>query len=170
MDINDMQKLVVGKPGHVAIERHSNHYRRTVNGAWIGNGGTTDPVRLVPEGEAINWMGGEHVTLVWPDGYCETWDLASVPCRFSNSTGSMQPRIFHKGYYRPEPLIEEGFEVEWRCDNEIRFREFRDLEQARWFYGWKLDEGAQGIRLSRFVRRAGKKEILEEVKVPGAGL
>lgn len=67
----------------VKITRTTNHYRRSINGAWLGNGYTVTE-REVPEdqvGLALTGAGYDSVTATWPDGVRVSVSGANTPAR-----------------------------------------------------------------------------------------
>lgn len=69
-------------PGMAVISRYTSHYRRTVNGAWIGNGGTEEffevPLDKVPDFLAC---GSASCTATFEDGSSVSVDGANTPAR-----------------------------------------------------------------------------------------
>lgn len=69
--------------GFAFVECVTSHYRRSVNGAWLGNGATTNHYK-VPLAEIPGWLspgstGGRYVT--FPDGTSVSVDGGSTPVR-----------------------------------------------------------------------------------------
>lgn len=61
---------------NVKITRRTSHYRRTVNGAWIGNGNTSEMFTVLEEQALAYVMGGglsASCVVEWPDGHVESF-------------------------------------------------------------------------------------------------
>ena len=77
------------KEGHVLLERNTPHYRRTVNGAWVGNGADNEtyeiPLSHINSPEGAGWLspGYSSVNIKTPDGGYVSVDGMSTPMRTS---------------------------------------------------------------------------------------
>lgn len=57
----------------VSVTRASNRYRRTVNGAWVGNGTELTITPGVPLERLPHWtIGDSNLTVTFPDGTKES--------------------------------------------------------------------------------------------------
>ena len=69
--------------GHVLVVRNSPKFRRSLNGAWLGNGSDVT-THVVPEANAIAYVNGSgrgFVTVYWKDGHVESVDSFNDPIR-----------------------------------------------------------------------------------------
>jgi hypothetical protein len=74
-------------PGHALLERLTHSYRRSINGAWMGNGCTSEmfeiPLDYLNSPEGANWLNPSHdcVLITFPDGNTLSIDTTNVPIR-----------------------------------------------------------------------------------------
>jgi hypothetical protein len=106
MTDQQIQSMLHQHPGNAAVVRTSFSYQRSRNGAWYGSTSRTESPVLVPLEKVLDWVGSEVSVVHFADGTQEHWDLRHTPCRFFTTDPSGKPRLFAKGYYRPEPFAE----------------------------------------------------------------
>lgn len=71
--------------GFVYVQRTTSHFRRSVNGAWLSNGQTTENYK-VPVTEVAGWLSPGACGYVWvlfPDGSHLSVDGGNTPVRGS---------------------------------------------------------------------------------------
>jgi hypothetical protein len=131
MNQEQVKALLAGKENtHVVVLRGHGNYRRSRNGAWMGAGYTQDEPRVVPQSEALNWVGHANTSFYFADGHSEHWDLTNTPCRFSSSAGfDAKPRIGCKGYYRP---VSHDFSIRLWSEHSVRV-EYQSSAAMSWW-------------------------------------
>lgn len=97
--------------GSVKMTITTPHYRRSVNGAWMGNGASSREIVVTFEEARRHSFYSGSVFFEYRDGTCESLDLDNTPCRFFSSdpqacTEKRSRALGKIGYYGPGRLAD----------------------------------------------------------------
>ena len=68
----------------ITITTHTSHFRRSVNGAWLGNGATTEEREIPDDADVGQHLHGglcQSVSAKWADGASVSVNLGHTPVR-----------------------------------------------------------------------------------------